>query len=749
MSVQNGDAVDATITNAAFVSKTANSTVTGAITLSKPSGSGAVVADVQAAINDGISSLNTHMSDTSTHGIAGNILGDSDAQVVTNKDIDGGTASNTRRITLPKDTKTNLDALTRKQGTIVFDTVTNKPYYDDGTSLVEVGSGSGSGAINFIGNADAEDGSTTGWSTYADVAGTRPVDGTGGVANVTWTTTSTNPLNGTSSFLFTKDAVNRQGQGVSSNFDLPLEFRAKALTVKVPYIVESGTFAAGTSSADSDAIIYFYDITNSKLVEPSSFKFLSNSTTVSDAIQATVQFDSNCTSARMIIHCASTSAAAYVLKLDDISVGPTNYQYGTPITDWAKYTPNAAVNQGFGTIVSDDLYWRRIGSNIEVRGSFTTGTTTSSEARLALPNGLITTTDVVQNSISGTYGRSALAAIHGGFILKQNGVSYVLFSHAGTFSNTSIISTNPDAGNNAGGTGERITIMLSIPIQGWSSSVQTSDQTDTRVVNFSGYVATNQALTANVTNLPLTSYKDTHGGWTGSTYIVQVPGDYNISLLLASTSGNTSMSLYKNGVLTRNLTNVSTSEYKGCNLVLPDLKTGDILSIRADGAITIIADSDVASLNIFRISGPSSISANETIACNYTTSAGQSISSGTFSNITFGTKVLDTHGSFSGNTFTALTSGTFQVNAFATFVGLTTASSSILGAIFKNGSNVSEERFTSNSMPFTQLKIGASWIGKLNAGDVIQFRIYQDQGASRVLSLDAYANQIYIIKVGN
>lgn len=65
------------------------------------------------------------------------------AQVVTNKDIDGGVASNARRITLPSAAKATLDALTRKEATLVYATDTNKLYADDGATLVEVGSGSG------------------------------------------------------------------------------------------------------------------------------------------------------------------------------------------------------------------------------------------------------------------------------------------------------------------------------------------------------------------------------------------------------------------------------------------------------------------------------------------------------------------------------------------------------------------------------------------------------------------------------
>lgn len=62
---------------------------------------------------------------------------------LTNKDIDGGTASNTNRVTLPKDTYANLLSLTRKEGTILYATDQDAVFYDDGTNLVPVGSGSG------------------------------------------------------------------------------------------------------------------------------------------------------------------------------------------------------------------------------------------------------------------------------------------------------------------------------------------------------------------------------------------------------------------------------------------------------------------------------------------------------------------------------------------------------------------------------------------------------------------------------
>lgn len=82
----------------------------------------------------------------------GDVVGTSDAQVITTKDIDGGTASNTSRLTIPKNTKANLDALTRKEGTLVYASDENEVYADDGTTLVALSGGGGGGANTALSN---------------------------------------------------------------------------------------------------------------------------------------------------------------------------------------------------------------------------------------------------------------------------------------------------------------------------------------------------------------------------------------------------------------------------------------------------------------------------------------------------------------------------------------------------------------------------------------------------------------------
>lgn len=79
------------------------------------------------------------------------LVGDTNAQSVSNKtitasDIDGGTASNTSRITTPKATLTSLQGLTRKEGTILFATDSKRLFVDNGTSLTSVGGATGGGS---------------------------------------------------------------------------------------------------------------------------------------------------------------------------------------------------------------------------------------------------------------------------------------------------------------------------------------------------------------------------------------------------------------------------------------------------------------------------------------------------------------------------------------------------------------------------------------------------------------------------
>lgn len=83
------------------------------------------------------------------------VLANDRTQVITNKDIDGGTASNTSRLTVPSANKSALDALTRKAGTIVYATDQSKFYGDNGSVLAGIGGGGGGSSLFWLENAEA------------------------------------------------------------------------------------------------------------------------------------------------------------------------------------------------------------------------------------------------------------------------------------------------------------------------------------------------------------------------------------------------------------------------------------------------------------------------------------------------------------------------------------------------------------------------------------------------------------------
>ncbi len=157
--------------------------------------------------------------------------------------------------------------------------------------------------------------STKGWATYADAAGATPVNGTGGAPTVTFTRSTVSPLEGKASAILTKDAANRQGEGASYDFTLDPAYTG---TIPQNMVIEffystGGTFVSG---AASDVQVYVYDVTNSTLITPTT-TFIGASP---GRFQSTFLPVAGASSYRLIFHVATTSAAAWTLKVDKISI---------------------------------------------------------------------------------------------------------------------------------------------------------------------------------------------------------------------------------------------------------------------------------------------------------------------------------------------------------------------------------------------------------------------------------------------
>lgn len=680
-------------------------------------------------------------------------------QVLTNKDFDGGTASNSNRVTIPKDTYANLLTLTRKEGTILYATDTDKFYRDDGVSLQEIGSGSGE--KNFISNSDAEAG-TTGWVTYSEGPTSRPVDAVGGSPTITWTRSTSSPLEGNASFLFTKSQlVSNQGQGVSYDFTIDSTYKAKVLSIEMDYRVVSGTFNAGTSSNDSDIIVYLYDITNNAILEPSSFKLLSNSTTLSDKFKATFQTPSNSTNFRLALHIATTNTSAFSVQFDSVKISPSKYIFGTPVTDWTTYTPT-----GGWTNTTYTGKWRRVGDSMELYvQAVLTGTPTGT-LNFSLPAGYtIDTSKITSNNTlnvgtggwrdSGTTGiLSVLYSIDSVTSVAPFGQR---FAAAG---NNDMVAFNPTTLKTFVAT-DYVTGSIRVPILGWSSSVQTADQAETRIVackTTNGTTSVISSGTLSTMNITGTNY-DTHGMIGTNLITIPVSGIYEAKIITTYGTGTTGVVVVGysiNGVDIEETNRAPFATASGTTLTgVGEFRAnaGDVFRVRAlqnSGATQSIS----CIVTLSRKSGPSAIAANEKIAARYSTTAGQSITTGTPTIIDYGVKVLDTHGCVTTGAswkFTAQIQGLYRVsNNWNYAQGTYSATSSAYAQVYKNGTAYARlgmhrtEAGGANGNPSGS----GSTIVQLNAGDFIDVRQFQDHGSTKNLDTVTTTNYVDIERIG-
>lgn len=693
-------------------------------------------------------------------------------QALTNKDYDGGTASNTSRLTVPQGTKTALDALTRKEATLVYANDQDKLYVDNGSFLTPVGSGSGQ--VNFIANPDAETG-TTGWATYADAAGTIPVDGTGGSPNVTFTTSSSSPLVGTNSFIFTKDAANRQGQGVSYDFTIDSAYQAKVLNISFNYLVNSGTFAAGSSTTNSDVIVYLYDITNATLIEPSSIKLLSNSTTIADTFQASFQTPSNSTSYRLILHVSTTSTSAYSLKLDNFAVSPSNYVYGTPVTDWQFYTPTwssdgTAPTLGNGAITG--LY-RRVGDSFEIRARLLFGSTSTKGTgtySISIPPGFTIDTNKLSSSAVNTnslgtawyQSQTSNASFQVQTVALNNSTSV----RAVTDQNATFPFFNSTQSNVFNATNDSWNLNFSVPVVGLSSSVQMSDSYDGRIIATSYASSSATAITSTPAGLTYNTLNyDLTGSMSGgSTFIVPSAGLYRVSGMITLTSSSWStgqlvLTLKNNGTnvgtiarFAQGTASAASAAISASGSVVVQCNAGDALTFFASQTQTASINLNSVPLNNFiqieKLQGPQTISANEIISCRYESSAGGTIStSATLQS--FSTKIYDTHNAWSGNRFTAPIAGFYRVDVSLLTAGNVTIATngSTLMELYKNGSTYSRIcRTVGNGAANVSYTAGGTDVVQLNAGEYIEIYCLSSVATSQTAT--ASYNHVSVTKVG-
>ena len=618
-------------------------------------------------------------------------------------------------------------------GSLALDYTNGKTYKKIGaldTDWSELGSGIG--GINYVTNTDAEAG-TTGWSTYADAAGAQPVDGTGGSPSVTWTRSTTTPLRGTADFNFAKDAANRQGQGVATDITINLADQAKVLTVSFDYEILSGTYATG------DLTVYLIQdpAGTPVVIQPAGYQVQSATAGTKMRQIATFQTAATGQSYRICFHVASTSASAYTLAIDNVICGPQVVQYGAPVTDWTAYTPTGS----WVTNTTYAGYWRRVGDSIEVRARVSTsGAPTAASLTVSIPSGLSIDTTKAINTTA-TLGSLGIATINDSGLSTYTGVvqyqsttsvSVLVNNAAGTYTvEADVTATVPFSF----GASDKVDIFFSVPILGWGSTVQMSNDTDTRVVAARASGDPASATSGNPIIFPTTAF-DTHGAYNSTTgrYTVSVPGYYKIhGAIVPGTGGAVGLFAYVNAVSVARAGNTD-SNTAGVFTALVQVNAGDLIDIRPNATLDAGSGSVI---NFERLSGPSAIAASESVVAKYNLAA--QVTSSSTAPINYATKVYDSHGAVTTGAswkFTAPISGKYRLD----LVGA--SSTSLVGIdLYVNGSNLVtighqiNDRLTSSGTSVS-----------LVAGDYIDARYNSSQ---TTLSTSLTSQAIMVARIGN
>lgn len=370
------------------------------------------------------------------------------AEQLTNKDIDGGTASNTNRLTIPKESTSNLSGLTRKQATIVYDTTLNKPYYDNGSALVAFGSGTGSGEKNYITNPSAAD-AITGWNQVGDLDVARS------------NTLSELPREFTTGtgIKITADS-NTQSTADYVYYDFTLDDVDLSKKLKIQWSQKTtGTYNAG----DLAVVITTQADRTTALHTPT--------TTAIPAVNGVFEtyFDASTTATLSLVIRATTDMTTDGgIVISDVVVGPGVNVQGAVVGEWQSFTPTGSWTSN----VTYSGFKRRVGSSLEcVVKAIATGTPSPGVGfRITIPDSLtINTSALIAEATDQPLGDAVILDSGSG---RFN--AYVRYSSSSptttvelyTSSDTLVSTTSPMTWT----TNDKIIMRFTVPIAEWAGS---------------------------------------------------------------------------------------------------------------------------------------------------------------------------------------------------------------------------------------------------------------------------------------
>lgn len=531
-------------------------------------------------------------------------------------------------------------------------------------AIIDGDIGSSGGTTGYIVGKDSEFEQTGhGWSTYADAAGTVPVDGTGGTPNIAIarTTTSSEVLKGVASLKLTKDAANRQGEGFSISKSIGQGDLGKPGRLSFDYKVLSGTFTYGSLSSTSDLMVFIYDVANSQLVTP-----FPNYLDGSGKFTGFFQFNSGSSAQnyRVIIHVATASASSYDVSFDNFELRSNSSMFLSSNSDWQSYTPTFT---NLGSPTNVNMFFRKNGPMLDIIGSFFPSATPAAAASVSLPLGYSASSsyNATSNEIVGQVGHAG-GTSQGSVLVARNGTVFgftVQGQNNLTFANSSALFAPS----------YKVSVRASIRIDGFSTGFTTNDTVLQNVpVVFRAYKS-GGSISSNTTIPTWTSVeKDSVGAFNSSTgeYTVKIPGDYYFAATIGSTAANSGTTyISKNGTIMILGSNESSDNRDAVSGVLPNLVVGDIITLKHGAAATLESNTYASTFMCHKIESPfASVNIPKVATLKDVKTSGTQ--GGTFTSGSYQTRTLNTEDdpfnivSLASNQFT-LQAGTYFIEANA------------------------------------------------------------------------------------
>lgn len=567
------------------------------------------------------------------------------------------------------------------------------------------------------------------------------------------------------------------GEGIISDaFTVEPGDLGKVLTFKLYYKSELGASTDNWSGqlASQTWAVYIYDQTAGAWLQPAGFLGMNQNSgvgIVSGTFQSSVVPGQQY---RIAVIALRNTTSTSALQIDNIYVGSQTAPIGPVVTDWVSYTPT-------GTWVSGATYigkYRRVGDSIQCSVKIAiTGPVTATDLQISIPSGLtidsakMASGDFLQSVFGTGHGFRSTGGTHYNFQIGLASSTLLFFTYQNQLTSqvVSISNTAPFTWAN----GDIIHATFMVPVTGFSSNVQLSNDTDTRVVDLkvnnaisitpSGTIGTSFSTATNI-NFNATPVKDSHAGYSAGVYTIPVSGDYFISARVemshtSSTGTFVGLSVGVNNVerMTQAIKPALSNAYPFVSGLVTGLVAGDQIAIRlfGDSSAKAFVTSVVNDFTVHRLSGPSVVAASETVAARYNQSSGQSIPSATSTTLVYPTKVYDTHGMYNSSTGIATipVSGKYRVtasilyDAFSWSAGQTAAIYPVKNGALHSILRRSEEIPTAVTR---YLHIAGSMTIDCNAGDTIRINTDHNTGVSRPMySFDAAYNYVCIERVGN